>query len=71
MNAFKKFEIANLNDLSVEKMYESVHEHHLVPTLVAKLGAGVPDDCDAYNLLPARLGVVEDMESNNSKELFF
>ena len=70
MNAFKKFGIANLNDLSVEKMYEYVHEH-LVPTLVASLGVDVPDDCDAYNLLPARLGVVEDMESNNSKELFF
>ena len=69
MNAFKKFGIANLNDLSVEKMYEYVHEH-LVPTLVASLGVDVPDDCDVYEDLPARPGVVEDSELNNSREQF-
>ena len=55
MNALKKFGIANLNDLSVEKMYEYVHEH-LLPTLVASLGVDVPDDCDVYEDLSARPG---------------
>ena len=35
------------------------------------MGVDVPDDCDIYeDLLPARQGVVEDSEINNSREQF-